>query len=123
MAAYLDHVAYRVQNMDWTVDFFAQVFEMTVTRTVTADNGLRNIWLSGGLQLVEEPDFGNESGRAHHVCLLVDDLEGARQKALDLGCKELTKHHWVELPDGLQVELFAAREGVVETLKNLPKKK
>lgn len=123
MAAYLDHVAYRVQNMDWTVDFFAQVFEMTVTRTVTADNGLRNIWLSGGLQLVEEPGFGNESGRAHHVCLLVDDLEGARRKALDLGCKELTKHHWVELPNGLQVEMFAAREGVVETLKNLPKKK
>lgn len=123
MAAYIDHVAYRVRDLDWTAAFFEKVYDMTVTRTVTAENGLRNVWLSGGLQLVEEPEFDNADGRAHHVCLLVDDLEGARQKALDLGCKPLPKHHWVELPNGLQVEMFAALEGVVETLKNLPKKK
>lgn len=124
MAAYIEHVGYRVQNLDWYLDFFAQVFDMGVEKQKVHENGLREVWLVGGLQLVEDPAFSGEGyGRAHHVCLLVGDLEDCRSKALALGARELPKHHWVELPDGQMVEMFEAAEGTVEALKNLPKRK
>lgn len=124
MASYIEHVGYRVQDLDWYVDFFASVYGMGVEKQKVHPTGLREVWLVGGLQLIEDPEFQGEGyGRAHHVCLLVDDLEATRNAALAKGCRELPQHHWVELPDGQKIEMFAAAEGTVEALKKLPKRK
>lgn len=122
MAAYLDHVGYRIQDLDWYTSFFESVFDMGVEKARTNPDGSREVWLVGGLQLCEAKDFENTDGRAHHVCLIVDDLEAAREKALAYGCSELPKHHWVKLPDGLQIEMFTALPGAIDALKELPKR-
>lgn len=122
MASYIDHVGYRVRDLDWYVNFFAEVFEMNVEKQRTNADGSREVWLTGGLQLCENKDFMSSDGRAHHLCLIVDDLESTREKALERGCTELPKHHWVKLPDGLQIEIFTALPGAIAALKELPKR-
>lgn len=117
MASYLDHVGYRVADLDWYIRFFEEVFDMPAEKQRTNPGGIREVWLTGGLQLVEDKECSNQDGRAHHLCLITDDLEDARAKALAHGCAETAKHHWVKLPDGLQIELFTALPGAIETLK------
>lgn len=122
MAAYLDHVGYLVQDLDWTVSFFEEVFDMSVERFRENPNGVREVWLQGGLQLIDNGCFDGTTGRGHHVCLIVDDLEAIRAKALARGCSELPKYHWIRLPDGLEVEMFTAAPGAIETLKGIVKR-
>lgn len=122
MGCYIDHVCYFVTDLDWAVRFFENVYGMSVERTKTADNGIRDVWMSGGLQLREAPDFDGTMGQSHHVCLLVDDLEAVRAKALEWGCSEMPQHHWVKMPDGLMLEMFVAAPGALETLNGLKKK-
>lgn len=120
MAAYIDHAAYKVENLDWYIRFFSEVFSMEVYRTVEAD-GLRKVWLVGGVQLCEQKQLCAEDGRTDHLCLIVDDLEDAREKALARGCAPMPKHHWFKMPDGLRIEMFPALPGVVKTLAEMPK--
>lgn len=123
MAAFLDHMGFRVGNLDWYVEFFGSVFGMDVERMRTNPDGTREVWLSGGLQLCEAPEYDGADGRAHHLCLLVEDVEAVRALALEKGCSELPKHHWIKLPDGLQIEMFAAAPGALDTLTHLQRKK
>ena len=44
----MDHVAINVNDLEWNIKFFEDVFGMTVTKEGTADNGKRQVWLSGG---------------------------------------------------------------------------
>lgn len=122
MAAYIEHAAYFVRDLDFYVSFFQDVFGMEVTRQRVNPTGLREVWLSGGVQLVESGEDQNSDGRAAHLALIVDDLEAAREKALARGCSELPSHHWVQMPDGLKLELFTAKEGAIAALQALPKK-
>lgn len=123
MASYVDHVCYKIKDLDWTIDFFGKVFGMPVERLDTAPDGLRNAWLTGGLQLREDPAFEGKDDRHHHLCLLVDDLEDSRAKALEWGCKAMPKHHWVEMPTGLQIEMFQGSTGAVDALNRISRKK
>lgn len=121
MAAYIDHAAYQVEDLDWYIRFFSEVFDMNVYRTV--ENGdLRSVWLVGGVQLCQQAQPCTADGRADHLCLIVDDLEGAREKALAMGCSPMPKHHWVKLPDGMKIEMFSALPGVVQTLAEMKKR-
>lgn len=122
MSSYIDHVGYRVADLDWYVAFFRDVFDMPLEKERTNPDGSREVWLTGGLQLRQEAGFEASDGRAHHLCLITDDLEDVRAKALAHGCSEMPKHHWVKLPDGLQIELFTALPGAVQALRELPKR-
>ncbi len=122
MKAYIEHAAYEVDDIDWYLDFFDQVFAMKPYRTKESD-GLRQYWLEGGVQLCESREARREDGRCSHLCLLVNGLEEARNQALALGAKPMAKHHWVELPDGLKLEMFEAADGAVEALMRAPKRK
>ncbi len=123
MGAYIHHAAYYTGELDWYIRFFGQVFGMEAEKQRTGADGLREVWLFGGIQLCETAEAPNGDGRAAHLCLIVDDLEAAREKALAMGCGAMEKHHWIRLPDGLCVELFAAAEGAVEALAAVPKRK
>ncbi len=122
MKAYIEHAAYNVKDMDWYLRFFEEVFELVPYRERTTD-GLREVWLNGGIQLCESADLQTEDGRCSHLCLLVDGMEEIRQKALALGAEPLTKHHWLQLPDGLKLEMFEAAEGAIETFQSTQKRK
>ena len=80
MASYLDHVGYRVADLDWYISFFEAVFEMGVEKQRTNPDGSREVWLVGGLQLCETPGFAGDDGRAHHLCLITDNVEAARER-------------------------------------------
>lgn len=123
MAAYIDHAAYYVHQMDWYLTFFREVFGMEVEKERTGAHGLREVWLKGGVQLCETAAPVLTDGRCAHLCLIVEDLEGAREKALALGCQPMEKHHWICLPDGLSIEMFPAAEGAVEALKKIQMRK
>lgn len=123
MAAYIEHAAYFVHQMDWYLTFFRSVFDMEIQKQRTGADGLREVWLEGGVQLCETAGAELEDGRAAHLCLIVDDLEDARQKALDFGCSPMEKHHWIRLPDGLCIEMFPAAQGAVEALRKIQKRK
>ncbi len=122
MAAYIEHAAYYTGRLEWYLRFFEEVFQLTPTRTRENPTGLREVWLNGGIQLCETKEDCSSDGRCAHLCLIVDDLEGAREAALARGCSPMDKHHWVKLPDGLSIEMFPARQGAVEILRELVKK-
>ncbi len=122
MKAYIEHAAYNVKDMDWYLKFFEEAFELTPYRQRTTD-GLRECWLDGGIQLCETREEQNQDGRCSHLCLLVYGLDELREKAIAMGAKEMPKHHWLLLPDGLQLEMFEAQDGTVEALQNVPKRK
>lgn len=121
MASYIDHVCYWVKDLEWEVRFFQEVYGMTVERR-KEEGGLRQVWMVGGLQFRENPDFVGGDLRNDHVCLLVDDLDGCRAKALEWGCTELPQYHWIKMPDGLQIEMFRAVPGALDTIISTPKK-
>ncbi len=123
MSAYIHHAAYYTAELDWYVPFFGQVFGMTVEKSRTGPDGLREVWLAGGIQLVEVAEATPANGKAAHLCLLVEDLEAVREKALALGCSPMDKHHWVQLPDGLCLELFLAAEGAIAAMESIPKRR
>lgn len=73
----------------------------------------RQIWTIGGMQLmqdasVQEPPT-NEAGRLAHIGVMCKDLETALVAAKQWGVKELHQgRNWLQLPDGLAVELIQA---------------
>ena len=85
MAAYVEHAAYYVNQMDWYLNFFQQVFQMQVQKQRQGADGLREVWLEGGVQLCETTAPALEDGRCAHLCLIVEDLEQAREKGPDCG--------------------------------------
>ena len=87
MAAYVEHAAYYVNQMDWYLNFFQQVFQMQVQKQRQGADGLREVWLEGGVQLCETTAPALEDGRCAHLCLIVEDLEQAREvrRAVGLG--------------------------------------
>lgn len=106
--AYLDHAAVTVADIDWTLAFFEDVLGMSVTRRREAEGKLQQVWLNGGIQLVAAPDNA-ESGQAHHLGLRVRDFKETLAKMLayeGVHPVEGKPEKWVQLPDGLLLELF-----------------
>ena len=106
--AYLDHAAVTVADIDWSLAFFEVVLGMSVTRRREAEGKLQQVWLDGGIQLVAAPDNAG-SGQAHHLGLRVRDFKGTLVKMLayeGVHSVEGKPEKWVQLPDGLLLELF-----------------
>lgn len=118
--AYIEHAAYKTNELDWYLTFFKEVFDMVPYRARTEADGLRMVWLDGGVQLCEYAE-GYDNGKADHLCLLVEDMELVRDRMLERGCKPMHKHHWIQLPDGLVIEMVTEHPGVVQTLARLEK--
>jgi len=89
----------------------------------------KQYWTIGGLQLMACPDFEalptNDAGWLAHLGVMVNDLEAALQAAAPWGVKALPQgRNWLQLPDGLAVELMQAVPGTVEqALKVNPRAK
>ena len=111
--AYLEHVALRVHDIHWHIDFFREVLGLTL-RAVDGDpDDPRQVGTSGGVQLVASPGFSapasHSAGWLAHLGIMVDDLEQVLKAAADWGARPLPPgSNWVQLPDGLAIEFMQA---------------
>ncbi len=114
--SYLEHAAVTVADIEWSRNFFQTVLGMTETRRKEKDGVLQQVWLQGGLQLVAAPE-DSEAGRGHHLGIVVQDFKAVLQEMLAYeGVHPLAgkPEKWVQLPDGLVLELFQEKPGAIE---------
>jgi len=105
-----------VADIEWSQKFFADVLGMTETRRKEKDGKLQQLWLKGGLQLVAAPD-NPAAGRGHHLGIVVQDFATTLQEMLayeGVHAMEGKPEKWVQLPDGLVLELFQEKPGAIE---------
>lgn len=114
--SYLEHAAVTVADIDWSLEFFQTVLGMTETRRKEKDGKLQQVWLKGGLQLVAAPE-DPAAGRGHHLGIVVQDFAATLQEMLayeGVHPMEGKPEKWVQLPDGLVLELFQEKPGAIE---------
>lgn len=116
--AYVEHVALRVKDIHWHIRFFRDVLGMDVREIDGPVDAPRQYWTVGGLQLMACPEFAappsNETGWLAHLGIMVDDLEAALSAAAPWGVQALPQgRNWLQLPDGLAIELIQAATGSV----------
>lgn len=111
--SYLEHVAVRVRDIQWHIQFFHDVLGMDVREIDGPPDAPRQYWTRGGMQFMSCPDFsappGNDAGWLAHLGIMVDDLEAALLEAHKWSVKQLPQgRNWLQLPDGLAIELIQA---------------
>lgn len=116
--SYVEHVAVRVKDIQWHINFFYEVLGMDVREIDGPTDAPRQYWTIGGMQLMSTPDFvappSNDAGWLAHLGIMVDDLDAALVLAQSWGVKQLPQgRNWLQLPDGLAVELMQASAGAV----------
>lgn len=116
--SYVEHVAVRVHDIQWHINFFYEVLGMDVREIDGPTDAPHQYWTIGGLQLMSTPGFAappsNHEGWLAHLGIMVDDLEGALLAAQQWNVTPLPQgRNWLQLPDGLAVELIQASPGSV----------
>jgi catechol 2,3-dioxygenase-like lactoylglutathione lyase family enzyme len=116
--SYVEHVAVRVKDIRWHIDFFHEVLGMDLREIDGPADAPNQYWTLGGMQLVSTPDFNappsNDAGWLAHLGLMVEDLEVALAQASKWGVTQLPQgRNWLQLPDGLAIELIQANAGSV----------
>ena len=118
MASYLEHAAIAVEDIQWHIDFFGKVLGMEVTRRAEKDDTLEQVWLRGGLQLVAAQK-GQTGGKGHHLGIVVEDFRQTLKEMLAYeGVHPIPgkPEKWVELPEGIVLELFQEKPGAIEKI-------
>lgn len=116
--AYVEHVAVRVHDIHWHIRFFREVLGMEMRQVDGAPDNPKQYWTVGGLQLMASPGFqappSNQAGWLAHIGVMVDDLDAALRAAAPWGVTPLPQGpNWLQLPDGLALELIQAAPGSV----------
>jgi catechol 2,3-dioxygenase-like lactoylglutathione lyase family enzyme len=111
--SYVEHVAVRVQDIQWHINFFYEVLGMDVREIDGPTDTPNQYWTLGGMQLMRTPGFtappSNDAGWLAHLGIMVQDLPAALQAAQAWGVKPLPQgSNWLQLPDGLAIELIQA---------------
>ena len=119
--SYVEHVAVRVKDIHWHINFFDEALGMDVREIDGPTDAPHQYWSIGGMQLMSTPDFeappSNEAGWLAHLGIMVDDLEQALAECHKFGVKALPQgRNWLQLPDGLAIELIQAAPGSVAQL-------
>ena len=113
--AFLEHAAVTVQDIDWSIAFFAQVLGMRVARRQEKDGRLFQVWLEGGVQLIAAPE-NPAAGRGAHLGIVVEDFAAVLadcRRYPGVGPVAGKPEKWVQLPDGLVLELFQEKPGAI----------
>ncbi len=120
-ASYLEHAAVTVRDIEWSIRFFSEVLGMEVVRRKETDGKLEQAWLRGGIQLVAAPE-NHAAGRGHHLGIVVEDFPSTLSEMLryeGVHAMEGRPEKWVELPDGLVLELFQGKPGAIEKVLSI----
>ena len=132
--AYVEHVAIRVKDIKWHMKFFYDVLDMDVRQVDVSDgsdpNEPRQYWSVGGVQLINWPSHvaapSNDVGWLAHLGIMCEALEEALRRAAAFDVKALPQgRNWLQLPDGLAIELMQAEpaSAVEQALTVNPRKK
>lgn len=106
MRGTIHHVALCAKEFDWYVDFFEQVFEMTVRKTAGKKPD-RKIWFNEGIQLNETRENTIPGTSCDHISLQVKDHIAAVKVCIERGCiKAANGDNWIVLPNGIKVEFM-----------------
>lgn len=102
----LCHVAISVNNYEWYVDFFENVFGLTIER-VNEDLKSKQLWFNEGLQLVEDRECITNNNINDHIAFTVDDERIIIEKALENQCTIHSQHsNWIVLPNKVNIEIL-----------------
>ncbi len=118
--AYVEHVAIRVRDIQWHINFFYEALGMDVREIDGPTDAPNQYWTIGGIQLMSTPSFeaapSNDKGWLAHLGVMVDDLNAAIAAVTRFGATPLPQgRNWLQLPDGLAIELIqAAPESVAK---------
>jgi glyoxylase I family protein len=114
--AYIEHVAIRVKDIQWHIDFFREVLGLGIRDELPATEIIdRQVWVLGSVQFISDPSFTGPEARLAHLGIMVDDYDGVLERAARWGAKALPAGpNWLELPDGLNIEILQANKGSVE---------
>jgi catechol 2,3-dioxygenase-like lactoylglutathione lyase family enzyme len=113
--SYVEHVAVRVRDVQWHVRFFRDALGMVIREIDGPADDPRQVWLTGGVQLMADTGFAGPEGRLGHLGVMTENLEAALDEVYRWGVRELPQgRNWVELPDGLSIELIQSSRGAVE---------
>lgn len=116
--SFVEHIAIRVRDIHWHIRFFREVLGQELREVDGSEENPKQYWTLGGMQLMSTPDFqappSNDAGWLAHLGVMVDDLEAALAAAEGWGVRALPQgRNWLQLPDGLAVELIQAAPGSV----------
>ena len=112
--SYVEHVAVRVRDIQWHIRFFREALGMSIRDIDGTADDPRQVWLTGGVQLMADPEFEGPEGRLAHLGVMTEHLEAVLEEVYRWGVKELPQgRNWVALPDGLAIELIQASRGAV----------
>lgn len=120
-SSYVEHAAVTVRDIEWSIRFFEKVLGMEVIRRKETNGELEQVWLRGGLQLVASPD-NYAAGRGHHLGIVVEDFKGTLREMLayeGVHAMDGKPEKWVELPDGLVLELFQENPGAIDKILSI----
>lgn len=127
--SYVEHVAVRVKDIRWHINFFYEALGMDVRKIDGDPASPKQYWTIGGMQFISTPDFeappSNDAGWLAHLGVMVEDLNLAIAECHKFGVKALPQgRNWLQLPDGLAVELIHAAPGsVAQALQVNPRAK
>ena len=101
----LHHVCISTKEYEWYVEFFKEVFQMTVDRTAK-EKPDRTCWFREGIQINERKECEINGSDIHHISIEVENIEKTVDAALNRGCASLPQGaHWFALPNGVKLEL------------------
>lgn len=111
--SYVEHVAIRVHDIQWHIRFFREVLGMVMREVDGPVDAPRQYWTIGGMQFISTRGFtaapSHDEGWLAHLGIMVENLEDALLAASGWGVKELPQgRNWLQLPDGLALELIQA---------------
>lgn len=105
--AYLEHVAFRVADLAPHLTFFREGLGMVPTQIAGDADSPKQVWLLGGLQIIQDPEAASSEGRFDHLGLVCTDVPAAIAAAKAHGAIEQPRGpHWLRFPDGLLIELL-----------------
>lgn len=117
--AYVEHVAIYVTDIDWYVNFFNDTLNMTVRMKKDIPGDARQIWLYGGIQLIEV-DENQNIGKLAHLGIMAEDQQETTEKIRKYNVRNMPQgDNWFELPDGLCLEILQAKDGAVSEVLNV----
>lgn len=123
--SFVEHTAIYVKDLEWHICFFEEVFGMPVLHQTRTNENLRQVWLSGGIQINEATDFDAQEGRLAHLGIMTDDLSQCLEAAYERGVTTMSEgqgRNWIRLPDGLCIEVMQAKENASQIyMETIPK--
>ena len=116
MNAYLEHGCFVVNDLDWHLKLFSELFDADVLRSVDTPDGEHRRWLAGGFQLNSpakpfDPVPVKDAGLFHLGIAVDGDCAALGRRAVALGCLPVPgkPENWFALPDGGVIEVQQAR--------------